>query len=307
MNLNTARFRNGLCMEVDKMNVRINNYFWIVLLFGMAWMVGCVPAAEDATASVEQPALAATAVPVEPTAEVEMANPAAAFCVEQGYEYRVATADDGSQAGVCVFAPGDECDGWAYFRGECGPTAVPTVTVSSVRETAVTGWLGYVITAPDGADTDDILILQPEGAGTVSLSGATESVENEIIALRDKPEPGRQAHFWGTLTCGQDGQPDCHLSVSQLRVGPTNTEPESISDWEGILVSNPECAQFDDYFLLAGDFPVGFGIHSLDEAAAQTLVALRDTGEPFRVWGQLRCGVPDAFGSQIEVTRLERE
>ena len=52
---------------------------------------------------------------------IDMANPAAVFCEEEGYEYEIRTADDGSQSGVCIFDDGSECDGWAYYRGECDP------------------------------------------------------------------------------------------------------------------------------------------------------------------------------------------
>ena len=68
----------------------------------------------------------ATGIPQEdetsaPTGAVGLPNPAAVFCQEQGHEYEIRTADDGSQYGVCIFADGSECDGWAFFRGECGP------------------------------------------------------------------------------------------------------------------------------------------------------------------------------------------
>jgi putative hemolysin len=48
-------------------------------------------------------------------------NPAAVHCQEQGNKSEIRSASDGSQAGVCVFPDGSECDEWAYFRGECGP------------------------------------------------------------------------------------------------------------------------------------------------------------------------------------------
>jgi len=64
--------------------------------------------------------------------------------------------------------------------------------------------------------------------------------------------------------------------------------------------------QFDDYFVLSGPFGTAYGMHSLDADLQAQLEALRDTGTPFRVWGVLRCGVPDAFGAQIEVSRIER-
>ncbi|MBN1581791.1 MAG: hypothetical protein JXA89_13890 [Anaerolineae bacterium] len=82
-------------------------------------------------------------------------------------------------------------------------------------------------------------------------------------------------------------------------------EPEPVEGWEGTLVSNPPGAQFDDYFVLHGRFGVAYGLHSLDADVQAQIEALRNTGTSFRVWGVLRCGVPDAFGSQIEVSRIE--
>ena len=68
----------------------------------------------------------------------DMANPAAVYCKEQGYIYHIHEDEQGNQYGVCVFAKGDECDAWAFYRGECGPQetvvepqpeAVPTNTL----------------------------------------------------------------------------------------------------------------------------------------------------------------------------------
>ena len=36
---------------------------------------------------------------------------------------QITTNQDGSQAGVCHFKNGSQCDGWEYLRGECKPAA----------------------------------------------------------------------------------------------------------------------------------------------------------------------------------------
>ncbi len=64
----------------------------------------------------------ATARPVIATVtpnSANIANPAAAYCRQQGNRPEIRTAADGSQNGVCIFPDGDECDEWAYYRGEC--------------------------------------------------------------------------------------------------------------------------------------------------------------------------------------------
>jgi len=203
-------------------------------------------------------------------------------------------------------------DGASGYTWEGEVDATGTVSDTFARELGsrprtVTGWLGYVNSTPLGAQFDDYLVLQPEGAGQVGIAGATEALENEIVAMRDQPEPGKMAHFWGTLSCDVPDYGGCQLEVSGLRRGAVATEPEPVEGWQGTLVSNPPGMQFDDYFVLNGTYPVAYGLHSLDPQLQSELEAMRDTRTAFRVWGILRTGVPDAFGSQIQVERIELE
>jgi C1A family cysteine protease len=48
-----------------------------------------------------------------------MANPAAVYCYELGYEYSVFDAEQG-QHGICAFPDGTECDEWSFLEGRCG-------------------------------------------------------------------------------------------------------------------------------------------------------------------------------------------
>lgn len=81
---------------------------------------------------------------------------------------------------------------------------------------------------------------------------------------------------------------------------------EPVEDWVGVVVSNPEGAQFDDYFQMLDQNGTRVGITGSD-AIGEQLVTLRDTGTMIHVWGVIRRDVPDAYGAQIEVTRLEIE
>ena len=72
-----------------------------------------------------------------------MANPASVYCTEQGNRLEIRTAADGSQSGVCIFPDGSECDEWAYFRGECGPTP-PGGPTDAPEPSAYAGWMEYV-------------------------------------------------------------------------------------------------------------------------------------------------------------------
>ena len=48
-----------------------------------------------------------------------MANPAAVYCHELGYEYQTANTDQG-QYGICSFPDGSKCGGWSFLEGKCG-------------------------------------------------------------------------------------------------------------------------------------------------------------------------------------------
>ncbi len=50
---------------------------------------------------------------------IGMANPAAVYCIEMGYKYRVVNEPSG-QRGVCIFPDGTQCDAWAFLQGKCG-------------------------------------------------------------------------------------------------------------------------------------------------------------------------------------------
>ena len=181
-----------------------------------------------------------------------------------------------------------------------------SLRMDTTEQTAmpVVAWGGFVKGQPEGAQFDDCLTLEPEGAGEVGLVGIDSAVDAQIQALRDS---GAYAHFWGTMHCPAIDCGGCQLVVERLREdrpGPFS-DPDPVEGWEGTIVSLPEGAEFDDYLLLAGDHPVGFGIEGADAGIAAELESLRDTGTEVRIWGQVEAGVPDAFGAHILVTRLE--
>ena len=192
-----------------------------------------------------------------------------------------------------------------HWEGEVDAAGQVTETSAPRGGLPVAGWLGHVVSNPPGSQYDDYLVLQPEGAGEIGVEGVKEAIQAEIVALRDHEEPGKYAHFWGSLICDVPDYGGCQLVVTRVRAGTDIADPEPVEAWEGAIVSNPPGSQFEDYFFLAGDFPVGYGIDSIDPAVEAQLESLRDPGITARVWGQLRTGVPDAFGSQIEVTRVE--
>lgn len=51
--------------------------------------------------------------------KIGMANPAAVYCRELGYQYRIVNINK-KQHGVCTFLDGSECEGWQFLTGKCG-------------------------------------------------------------------------------------------------------------------------------------------------------------------------------------------
>ncbi len=45
-----------------------------------------------------------------------LANPASAFCEEQGGSTEIETDDEGNQTGICVLSDGSRVDEWEYYR-----------------------------------------------------------------------------------------------------------------------------------------------------------------------------------------------
>lgn len=197
-----------------------------------------------------------------------------------------------------------------HWEGEVDADGKVTEISSTAGGLSVIAWLGYVVSTPDGAQFDDYVVILPEGNGQFGIEGADDGIDQKIIGLRDKEEPGKYAHFWGRLNCDVPDYGGCQLLVDRIRVGTEITEPESIENWFGKIFSLESGLQFDDAFVLEGDYPVQYGIASFIAENgfpiyAEELESLRDTDQTVKVSGQLTCGVPDSNGCQIQVSTLE--
>jgi len=205
---------------------------------------------------------------------------------------------------------------------------IETPPPTSAPEIKVAGWLGYVQEAPAGSQYDDYLVLLPQGTGEFGLAGATPEIESQIVALHNQVEPGKYAHFWGVLRCGVQDYNGCQLSVDKFMIG-IDTGSGPVEGWIGSVVSEDPDAPIDkahmptgespwvfgykpndDAFVLAGSFPVQFGIASyIAEVGlpvyALKLIELRDSDKPIQIWGEMDCGGPDTNGCTIWVDRLE--
>jgi len=190
------------------------------------------------------------------------------------------------------------------WQGEVDATGKVEQTVAPIDGLPIIGWYGSVISLPDDDAFDDYLALHPGGTGEIGVTGADLAIEAAIERLRDSET---FAHFWGTLVCGVQDHNDCQVTVTRLRPDSEGAlfDPDPIARWEGTIVGLPDDATFDDYFALAGDFAICYGVDSADPALSAQLVSLRDTETPIRVWGRLTCGVPDVNSSQISVIAIE--
>ncbi len=56
-----------------------------------------------------------------PTSTPNIANPATAYCEQNGGKLEFRQDASGGTNGVCRFTDGSECDEWAFFRHECKP------------------------------------------------------------------------------------------------------------------------------------------------------------------------------------------
>jgi putative hemolysin len=63
--------------------------------------------------TIEETNTTAPAIPGEGLSGI--ANPAAVYCIEQGYAYEIRTNPDGSEYGVCIFENGTEVDAWEFY------------------------------------------------------------------------------------------------------------------------------------------------------------------------------------------------
>jgi hypothetical protein len=91
--------------------------------------------------------------------------------------------------------------------------------------------------------------------------------------------------------------------------------PDPVAGWEGVITAltydEVGAPQPDDAFVLAGEYPVQYGIDSAisSESGERDLngviASLRGSGTVMRIWGDASCGVPDAGGCRIEVYRIQ--
>ena len=253
-------------------------------------------------------------------------NPASVYCKEQGNKHEIRMATDGSQNGICVFPDGSECDEWAYFRGECGPSAqaspIPAMTVEATTDASggymppgtseeIAGWWGVIKSTEPGAQYDDYFERQDLGQIIYfGIDSMDPAVQAQIEAFRDS---GKIVNLYGTLLSNVPDYNGSQVQVDRIEEQgsggymPPGTS-EQIADWWGVIKSTDFGAQYDDYFERQdlGQI-IYFGIDSMDPVVEAQIITLRDSGEIVHLYGTLFSNVPDYNGSQVQVDHIEVE
>jgi len=197
-------------------------------LFVLMVLVSC-------TAPQAQPAPAALATELP---QANLPNPASVSCEEQGNKLDIRTAADGSQSGVCIFPDGSECDEWAYYRGECGPTRMEPTSASA--EVDDNGWktyrnesLGYSFQYP----ADAKIGIDANPLKSLSISGP--GMGNEFWGIshpgdRDEYRPPENANLLQWLTdhylVGEKRMPDEQIAGTKAIHYRHERSPQSYAD-----------------------------------------------------------------------------
>lgn len=184
---------------------------------------------------VQTPKPAATETPL-----LNMPNPASVYCEQNGNTLEIHTADDGSQSGICVFPDGSTCDEWAYFRGECSPTAqlTPTPAITLEATTTASGgnneenasggylppgtsediadWWGIIKSTESGAQYDDYFERQDLGQAIFfGIDSMNPAIQAQIEALRNS---GKIVHLYGTLFSNVPDYNGSQIQVDRIEV-----------------------------------------------------------------------------------------
>ena len=105
---------------------------------------------------------------LEAAARPALGNPAAVYCKEMGYDYRIDGA--GEQRGFCTLPDGQACDAWEFLQGTCG------------QSYSYCAQQGYEIsTLSDGQDP-----FSPEYAVCVTSEGVAVGSVTELSNLSER-------------------------------------------------------------------------------------------------------------------------
>ena len=188
---------------------------------------------------------------------------------------------------------------------EGGRGFIPAPSPEGVVTDVVADWYGIIKSTPVGAQFDDYFEKYGYSSGTYGIASRDPGIAQQLSNLRDS---GTQVRLWGVLLTDVPDYNGYQIEVTQIEVvslpEPPKVVEKMIENWVGVIVSFEPGAQFDDYFQIMDQNGTRVGIWGEGELGTQ-LAALRDTGTIIHVWGLARYNVPDAFGAQIQVSRIK--
>jgi len=216
------------------MNTKILQQLMGIMLVTLL-LVGCGGVSPEPTATPIQPPQPPTATPVPPApTEVTMPNPASVFCEDQGGRIEI-RAGEGGQVGYCVFPDGNECEEWAFFRGECVPGGgeyqPPDSAVCSDLSKTMVQTLGVAVTTEEAPFVDHISGKAGTGCQMTAIGTGLdfENFWSVAEALRETlGSQGWQADFMyaadGPTGTGNGGS----AGPSLISLGTTNSAEPSV-------------------------------------------------------------------------------
>ena len=120
-----------------------------------------------------------------------MANPAATYCKDLGYEYRIIKAEDGER-GVCVLPDGLECGDWDFLAAKCGQAYSYCALQGYGVRTAADGQDAFspeyaVCVDADGQDIGSVSTLSQLGVKATGCGGEVNELREQVEIMEVDP------------------------------------------------------------------------------------------------------------------------
>lgn len=215
------------------------SFFLFLPFLAVGLLAACAP-----------PHLAPSAQPTN--GAVGLPNPASKFCVDQGYKLEMRKDDQGNEYGVCIFDDGNECEEWAFFRGECGAGRAKNLSLNVVEAAGLADTTQIDVLAPKTSSVDPDASREPRQPGMEVILSITDPADIEALV---SPLDASLA-LVPPLRC-----PASYELQFQLKSGDVQTFNLGLCGlygpqkyWRGLTIHPPETfvSKFNDLLKMAG-------------------------------------------------------